>query len=307
MKKLLILLLALLSVASQAQFRSAQASKKYGRNVLAANKCNVYMFIGDSNMKGEVDVPVPVPANYQGPHANTLIYAKNNLTTTDNGAFASTQQGVNEMPGYATPYAKYGSTMALSYELGRLVKKKVAIIKLGVGGSTLVYRSGTDLCWHSSTGTLWQKYRDYFVNVALPKLASAGYNYTIKGAVIRLGTNDVFFYDLTSFKAQIQTLVTNIRTLAGNSSLPIYWYLVRTDLQDRPDPYSDPAAGTVAATRQALLDCANSANGAFIDNFYTIESDGSSGDLIFDGTHFTATVYNSQGLNEASLLYAIGE
>lgn len=284
---------------------AAAAYKKHGNPLQFSKAINVYIEIGDSNCKGATPVPTPVSANYQGPHINTLIYAKNNLTSTDNGAWAATTQGVNEMPGYATPYNAYGDTMAFSYQLGNLLSgyKKAGIIKLGIGGSSLITSAGGDTSWNSTGGTLWAKFRDYFYSIAISKLISQNYNYSVRGVVIRLGTNDCLVnYNLAAFKSEIPILVANLRTLIADSNLPIYWIQVRSDLQDRPNPYSDPPAGSVAATRQALIDCATVGNPAYISNFTVIESNGSPSDLIADGTHFTATVYEAQGLTNATLM-----
>lgn len=291
---------------------------RYKKNIKSnIDQCNIGLInlvlqIGDSNTKGDAPVPVPVPTNYQGPISAVKIYAKNNLTSTDNGAWASIQQGVNEMPSYTTPYNAYGESMSLAYELGAYWRKDVGIIKLGIGGSSLVANvpNGSSFSWHSTSGSLWQIYRDYYLAPAISKLAALGYTqYKFRVAEIGFGTNDVLAgnYDLSSFTSQIPIFVANLRTATSTPNLQIDWYLPRTDLQNRPDPYSDPPAGSVAATRQVLIDCATVGHANYIPYFTVRESDGDPSDLIFDGTHYIAVKYDARGVEGANKYKILGD
>jgi hypothetical protein len=278
--------------------------KRYRKNSLT-NPINLYIEIGDSTCEGEGTVPSPMTGNYGGPISDALIFYKVDRTSTDNGSWQAFQQGVNNQPGTGTN-AGYSSINSVASNLASLSYTTVGFFKMGKGGSTLVPQVGTDVSWNSVSGTLWTKYRDNFVTVGLAKLKTSGYNATIKGANIRLGTNDCQtpYYDLPSWKSQIQILVANIRTLAKDPNLPIFWVRVRSDLGDVAPAARPPE--NVIATNQALVDCTVQGNPEYIPNFFVVSVDGPPSDLS-DFTHFTPAAKDAQGVVQANYLYALGE
>lgn len=260
-------------------------------------KVFVFLEIGDSNCMGAS--AAPVDSKYIGAIEKALIFKKNNLTSTDNGSIANVHHGVNNNCGYAeTGSGQYGDTSSVGYNLKEKFKHlgQICIVKLGASGSSLIYKTGTDLSWEETTGTLWAKYRDYFHNKAVEKLTQDNRIVIHKAAFIRLGTNDLFVagYTLAAFKTEVLKIVQNIRYMVDNLNLPIYWCLVRSDLSGVSTTNRD-------AIRKLITDIATVGHPDYIYNFFAVDLGSNPAD-VYDGVHFNAAVYEAQGLMKSTLI-----
>jgi hypothetical protein len=322
MNKIIIFLLLLISTGSFAQMRRSILQKGEPKNE-RINEVDIYILIGDSNQSGALVEPVGMDAKYLNinPNPRVRIFYKPDRGSTENGEWqkyslrATADEDINRTPG--TDYAGacpcgFGQDQAFTYRLYEASPRLSAIIKMAKGGSSLITQSSTDNDWQRSGDAdatpfgaeLYSSYFFAYLNQGLKALRREDIygvrhgKQTIRGIVIRLGTNDCLtsLWNNTNFVNGIPIFVDQIRSKT-RQDLPIYWVQVHDDLGS--EPLGDHPGANVTAARLALTNC-ESGGSTPITGFTLLNYDAHT--LQADGVHFDEDSYESQGVSEANTL-----
>lgn len=280
-------------------------------NASGMNNCLIYIHIGDSNQGGPIVEDEGFDVKYQS-SANVKIYYKPTRTITDDGSWEFYRTRLNPVitryPGVGVLDGSslgVGPDQAFVYALSQdtTLKKVKRYIKVAVGGSTLLTKSGSDNDWNLANAEILTSFYLFFTRVALSKLPDEKIrNPKFAGVVVRLGTNDCATgaWDQSAFTSAVPAFCGYIRALLGAPTMPIYWVQVRSDLGS--------AAGfdatAVSQCRTILSNC-QSGGSTPISGFTLLNYDADS--IQGDGVHFDIPAFLSQGESEAETLIALGE
>ena len=274
-------------------------------NMRGVDNVLLYVHIGDSNQGGPVAKPGGWDTKYDT--SNMYVYYKDNRTSADDGLWRLYSDiaapYVSRYPGVQAVAGNVGPDQAFIYALDQdtTVKRKKRYIKVAVGGSTLLTKSGADNDWNPATSVeIFNAFTIYFTRLGLSKLPAENLrNPQFAGVVVRLGTNDCATgaFNQANFTAAVPAFCTALRATLG--PVPIYWVQIRSDLGSA----SGFDATSVSQARTILSNC-QSGGSTPISGFTLLNYD--SDTVQADGVHFDAPSFLRQGAEEAAALIALG-